>query len=114
MFVICAEALIFLIRGKECYGCLNGCKIASGAPPISYLFFADDCFLYFRATEVETCIIKQTLWEYGLATRLKVNFNKSLIFFSHNLDPIHQDLICSILEVCWTSQKVFRIPIAHR
>ena len=65
LFIICVEALSLLIRAKESFGCLNGCKIARGAPPTSHLFFTNDCFLYFRATEVETCIIKQTLLEYG-------------------------------------------------
>ena len=88
LFIICDEALSSLIHAKESSGCLNGCKIARGAPPISYLFFADNCFLYFRATEVETCIIKHTLLEYGLASRQKVNFNKSSNSFSRNVDPI--------------------------
>ena len=106
LFIICAEALSLLIRAKESFGCLNGCKIARGAPPISHLFFSDKCFLYFRVTKFETCIIKQTLLEYGLASGQKVNFNKSSNSFSRNVDPIRQDLFCSILEVRGTSEHI--------
>ena len=49
VFIICAEALTSLIRTRENDGLVHGCRMARGTPPISHLFFTDDCFLYFHA-----------------------------------------------------------------
>ena len=53
LFLICDEALSNLIQAKEREEKIHGCKIARGDPIISHLFFADDCFLYFRVDEEE-------------------------------------------------------------
>ena len=86
LFIICVEAFNALIRAKESLGQIHGCTIARGAPPITHLFFANDCFIYLRSTIAETRTIKQTLLEYGLATGQRVNFRKSSISFSRNVD----------------------------
>ena len=51
LFIICAEALSSLIKFKEAAGHIHGCQIVRGAPSISHLFFADNCFIFFRANE---------------------------------------------------------------
>ena len=58
LFIICAEALSYLIQAKEQ---IHGCKVARGAPTISHLIFADDCFIYFIANEHETRVVKKIL-----------------------------------------------------
>jgi hypothetical protein len=50
LFIICAEGLSALIRQAENRGELHGIKICRKAPIISHLLFADDCFLFFKAT----------------------------------------------------------------
>ena len=89
-----------LIQAKEQ---IHGCKVARGAPTISHLFFADDCFIYFTANEHETRVVKQILGEYGIASGQRVNFTKSSISFSHNVDVGKKELICSLLGVGGTS-----------
>ena len=65
-------------------------------------FFADDCLLYFRANALESCVVKQILRKYGLALGQRINFNKSSISFSHNVNPSLKVQISSILEVSET------------
>ena len=103
IFIICAEALSSLIQAKEKEEQIHGCQVARGAPTISHLFFADDCFIYFRANEHETRVVKQILGEYGIASGQRVNFTKSSISFSCNVDVGKKELICSLLGVGGTS-----------
>uniref|UniRef100_A0A803PR19 Reverse transcriptase domain-containing protein n=1 Tax=Cannabis sativa TaxID=3483 RepID=A0A803PR19_CANSA len=53
LFLICAEGLSSLIRRFEGLGHIKGCKVANGAPIISYMLFADDSYIYCRGTERE-------------------------------------------------------------
>ena len=58
---MCAEGLSAIINRHENVGLINGCAIARGAPSISHLLFANDCYLFFRTTEVEACTMKGIL-----------------------------------------------------
>ena len=49
---------------------------------MSHLFFANDCFLYFKANEGEASIIKEIIKEYGYAYGQQINCQKSTISFS--------------------------------
>ena len=71
----------------------------NGEPVVSHLFFADDCFLFFRANSEEARIIKSILVIYGAASGQKVNFNKSSISFNGNTREDSIASVCNILEV---------------
>ena len=62
-------------------------------------FFTDDCFLYFRSNVSETRMIKQILHDYGVASNQRINFQKSSISFSRNVDIKVREAICSELRV---------------
>lgn len=53
LFIICHEGFSTLINNYIHKGWLNGCKVANGAPSISHMLFADDSYLYCRATTTE-------------------------------------------------------------
>lgn len=50
LFILYAEGLSSLIRKYEGDKWLHWCKIAHGAPVISHMLFADDIYIYCRAT----------------------------------------------------------------
>ncbi|PNX60847.1 ribonuclease H, partial [Trifolium pratense] len=68
LFIICAEGLSALIRQAENRGDLHGIKICRNAPVISHLLFADDCFLFFKATINEATVLKNILSVYEAAS----------------------------------------------
>lgn len=84
LFIICAERLSSLIHHHEQAGLLHGATVARGAPSITHLFFADDCLIFFKATDQEACLVKNILTMYGSASGQIVNYNKSSISFSAN------------------------------
>jgi hypothetical protein len=48
------EGLTALIKNSVARGDLHGVKICRGAPMVSHLLFADDCFLFCRSNLSET------------------------------------------------------------
>ena len=79
-------SLSALIRAREEAGQIHGCRIARSAPTVAHLFFADDCFLDFSVTSLETHTNKQALHDYGMAIGQIINFHKSAISFSRNVN----------------------------
>ncbi|XP_073152775.1 uncharacterized protein [Henckelia pumila] len=77
--------------------------MARSAPSISHLFFADDSFLFFRATMEECNTVKECLRIYEVASGHKVNFDKSSISFSANVPSHMKNSICENLEVAYTT-----------
>ncbi|XP_024044748.1 uncharacterized protein LOC112100221 [Citrus clementina] len=103
LFIICSEGLSSLIRNRERAGFLHGVKVARSAPSISHLFFADDYLLFFKANLNEARIIKGLLAIYGAASGQQVNYKKSAISFSANMDEVSKGQVCEVLEVSATS-----------
>lgn len=48
-------------RRHEEAGLVHGCTIARGAQPISHLLFAEDCYIFFKATAGEATTVKSLL-----------------------------------------------------
>ena len=103
LFIICAEGLSSLIRNREKAGFLHGVKVARSAPSISHIFFADDCLLFFKANLNEARIIKSLLAIYSAASGQQVNYKKSAISFSANMDEVSKGQVCEVLQVSATS-----------
>lgn len=98
-FILCAKGLSALIHKYEWAGLIYGVKVARGAPVVSHLFFVDDCFLFFKASQSEARLIKHILAAYSQGSGQLVNFNKSSIFFSSNIHEVVKRHICSILDI---------------
>lgn len=99
LFLLCTEGLTALIQRKQEMGILHGCKIARHAPVVTHLFFADDCYLFFRATSEEAECIKECLSYYAQASGQLVNFHKSCNHFSRNTSNPIASAISQILQV---------------
>ena len=99
LFIICAESLSSLIKHYEGRGLLHGCKIARSAPVISHLFFADDSFFFFKANMEECERIKECFSIYEKASGQLINYQKSSISFSQNVEHQKRQQLCSYLQV---------------
>lgn len=56
---------------------IYGCKITRGAPSISHLLFADNCYFFFRATRTNARIMKYILMIYEMLSGQVINYDKS-------------------------------------
>lgn len=81
-------------------GVLKGvASISNPGPSITRLLFADDSFLFFKATSSEAASIKHILNTYENFSGQAVNYQKSAIFFSSNVRTDKQLEIKQILGV---------------
>lgn len=93
------EGLSRAITKAEESNDFHGCKVSRTAPSITYLIFADDSFLFFRADRCEARKIKEILNLYESYSGQAVNYQKSGIFFSSNVRMDKQQEISNVLGV---------------
>lgn len=80
--------------------------------PISHLLFADDSFLFFRATDSKFQTVKDILSSYERASGQAVNLQKSEVSFSSNVNHDAQVRLAQLLGVVQSlgSGKYLRLP----
>lgn len=74
-----------MIEKDQKNGLITGVSIATNAPTISHLLYADDSILFCKAKLEEANAIMRTLQVYQAASGQKVNMDKSEIIFSPNI-----------------------------
>lgn len=88
IFIICAEVLSGLISESQEKGLIHGISMATNAPNITHLLYADDSLLFCKASPKEALVIHNILKKYQHMSGLKVNMDKSEMVFSPNIDHI--------------------------
>jgi ribonuclease HI len=99
LFIMVAEGLTSLIKKAVASGDLHGVKICRGAPMVSHLLFADDCFIFCRSNLSETKKLMEILKIYENASGQEINLSKSEIFFSRNISRAAQEDLSNLLGV---------------
>jgi hypothetical protein len=99
LFILVTEGLTALIRNSVNRGDLHGVRVCRGAPMVSHLLFADDCFLFCRSNLNETNKLMHILKTYEVASGQEINLTKSEVFFSRNLSRAAQEDLSKIMGV---------------
>lgn len=98
-FLLRVEDLSKSLREAVNNDTIHGCKISPTAPSVTHLLFADDSFLFFKATNEEVKSVKQILKSYEHYSGHVVNFQKSGILFSSNVRRDKQAELKGLLGV---------------
>ncbi|GKE86783.1 hypothetical protein Tco_1560525 [Tanacetum coccineum] len=93
------EVLSSMIRKSVTQGQIHGVKVCRGAPIISHLFFADDSIFFSRASEFEGCKLKSILDQYCKVSGQDINYEKSEISFSENVEQQARSRVTQSLSV---------------
>jgi hypothetical protein len=99
LFILVTEGLTALIKQSVSQGDLHSVKICRGAPSVSHLLFADECFLLCRSNLDETSRLMHILKTYEEASGQEINMSKSEVFFSRNLSLAAQEDLSRIMGV---------------
>jgi hypothetical protein len=99
LFILCAEGLSSLIRRAKITGDLTGTAICRGAPRVTHLLFADDCFLFFKACDRQAQTMKSILSLYEAASGQAISLPKSEIYYSRNVSIALKQSITAIMGV---------------
>lgn len=83
-------------------GRLGTLKASCSGLGLSYLFFADDFILFSEAVEEQLLCIKEGLELFCKASRQRVNYDKSSILFSANVDAAEAKRLSDLLGVSAT------------
>ncbi|KAA3483393.1 LINE-1 reverse transcriptase isogeny [Gossypium australe] len=78
------NSFVWLVGDGKSIDIRNDNWVCKSSPTITHLFFADDSFLFFKATRSECSLVKTILDVYEQASGQAGNFKKSRIFFSQN------------------------------
>ncbi|XP_060960616.1 uncharacterized protein LOC133031194 [Cannabis sativa] len=111
IFLICAEGLSSLIKRAERSGHIRGCKVANGAPTTTHMLFADDSYVYCRATENEADNVLRLLHMFEMASGQQVHRAKSSVFFSANTSFDLRDRLCARLGMVHASDNSFYLGL---
>jgi hypothetical protein len=99
LFILATEGLTALIKQSLGRGDLHGIKTCRGAPLVSHLLFAGDCFLFCRANIAEATHLMSLIDTYSAASGQEINLSKSQVFFSRNLSKAAQEDLSGIMGV---------------
>lgn len=99
LFIIATEGLSALTRSKENRGLIHGCKITPQAPRVSHLFFSNDSYMFFQASSQKCAEVRGVLDCYKKASGQEVNFQKSTVLFSKNVEVLQKAELCDLLGV---------------
>ncbi|XP_026378874.1 uncharacterized protein LOC113273354 [Papaver somniferum] len=99
LFIICMEIFSRMLLSSEEEKTIHGVQITSKNSHISHLFFADDCLLFIRADLKKCSNILALIDNFSKASGQLINFGNSGVFFSKNVQPKHQRMICRLLKI---------------
>ncbi|GMJ07053.1 hypothetical protein HRI_004374500 [Hibiscus trionum] len=99
LFLLCAEGLSYLINSANANGELEGASIGRSHFEVSHLLFADDSIIFSEASMSRARNLQSILTAYENESGQKVNYNKSLIFFSKNVEECTRRQIGDFLGV---------------
>lgn len=99
VFILISEGLSALIRRVESKGVLNGIAVSKRAPKVTHLLFADDSYFFFNANVEESVVFKNIMNLYSMASGQVMNFAKSSVQFSPNVDIMLRNKVEGILGV---------------
>ncbi|KAK8623919.1 hypothetical protein V6N13_065279 [Hibiscus sabdariffa] len=91
--------LSLLLNDANRQGTIRGASIGRSRLQVGHLFFADDSILFGEATVSGASTLIEVLSKYGAMSGQRVNYDKSLVFFSSNVGCDDKTRISSVLGV---------------
>lgn len=115
LFVLCMERLGHMILNEVDKGRWKPIVLGRGGPAISHLFFADDLFLFGRASESQAQLIRSVLEDFCATSGAKVSFEKSKFFISPHASSRNARTVSRLLGIHSTRDlgKYLGVPLIH-
>jgi hypothetical protein len=99
LFLLAAEGLSCLLKVDDNSSHIDGIKVATSAPLVNHLLFADDCLLFLKCSIEGAEELSSLLEKYCRASGQKINKEKSSIYFTKGCPQNLRNVIKSILDV---------------
>lgn len=99
LFTMISEVLSRLLARAESDGALSGIKISRHSPKGTHLMYADDLVIYCKANTQEATSAIAYFNQYCEWTGQEINWHKSVVHYSKNVQPQLQRDIGNILSI---------------
>lgn len=99
LFLLCMKGFSMLLKAAVRSFCISGVAVAENSHVVSHLLFADDSLVYLLADAQECSSFVNILRDYEKASGQCVNFDKSMVCFSPNINEDMKGYLRSILGV---------------
>lgn len=99
LFLLITKGLSSLLQEANSRGALHGIECAPTCPKISHLLFVDDSLIFCRAGESNFFALKTILKQFELASDGSINFTKSAIIISPNVNKDRWGFLSDILGI---------------
>ena len=111
LFILCAEVFSNLLMQAESQRLIHGLKFGNNIT-ISHLLFADDSLIFARASKEDCVHLKGIFYCYATASGQIFNFDKSSMFFGHNVKDDQISTIKNLfkLKVVSKHEKYLGLP----
>ncbi|KAL9674017.1 hypothetical protein QQ045_030282 [Rhodiola kirilowii] len=113
LFILCSEWLNYSLSKLQAERSIEGIKVSRGAPYVTHLIFADDCLLLFKVGDGTTESLSTLLKNYEHISGQVVNYNKSEIVLSPNVNDTIRSTVQTHLSVKLVSHhdKYLGLPL---
>ena len=113
LFILCMEILSRAMTHLSSTNQIQPYFIARFAPPLSHLFFADDCLFFFKAN-IPSCVnFSKLLKLFSQESGQIVNYNKSCFIPSQNIPPRHLGLLQRFLKINLSNNLGKYLGVSH-
>lgn len=115
LFVLCMEILSNMISHLAYRKSWKGVSITKSGPCLTHLFFVDDHILFANADPRHGDLIATVMEEFSFISGLQINFQKSKLFVSPNIDRRKVRELSSLCNIPLTTDlgKYLGVPILH-
>lgn len=97
IFILCMESFSRMIQSEV--EKKNICPIypARNGPPVSHMFFADDCILFYTAKRSSIDNLQKVIYNFCKVSGQMVNISKSSLHFSKRLSEESKEYVCNTM-----------------
>ncbi|KAK9988211.1 hypothetical protein SO802_028450 [Lithocarpus litseifolius] len=115
LFILCMEVLGRIIEEKSANGVWNPVKASKSGPTFTNLFFADDLLVFAKADAANCNSVREAFDEFCTRSGQKINYSKTKVFFSPNVNSDQREEFCDILGFQSTSnlKSYLGFPLRH-
>lgn len=80
---------------------------------ILHMFFADDCYIFYKADKEATNRIIHLLNVFERVSRQKISVDKSSVFFSSNVNGVTKQDVCEVLRFCESDNNIHYLGLPN-
>ncbi|XP_020114730.1 uncharacterized protein LOC109728671 [Ananas comosus] len=93
LFILAINALSAMFKAATVENSLEGIRLGTGGPILTHVLYADDLFVFSKATNNDIRALKMLLLTFCELPGDEINYSKSAIIFNRRMSEVQRDAI---------------------